>query len=309
MENLVKGDKILRIKEDSCYNLFKKGEPYTFDRYDEKYPKYFIYVEEFPTISFSLSNFQQIKTEKMEKKEKPKFKIGDKVIPHSKSKGDSFESHLSRCGDYKFLYIIDFDKEEGAWECWPTNTDSYGDYFLDSDLTLYQEPKTPPCVHQEPEKNNEPEINGLFPNEEQKVKLTKVEPSSWEEIGEVDEKGYEDTFNPLIKEVPKPGQARVFESGMKRDNDENKPYVHNLQGYTRLRFGYLTRMGARNYGDGNFLKGSPSDDALKSLDRHLAKFLDGDRSEDHLAAMIFNIQLVMLNEKREGIKADHYFKN
>lgn len=103
-------------------------------------------------------------------------------------------------------------------------------------------------------------------------------------------------------------EARVFESGMKRDNDDNKPYVHNLQGYTRLRFGYLTRMGAVNYGDGNFLLGSPSADALKSLDRHLARFLDGDRSEDHLSAIIFNVQLVMLNEKREGIPADHYFK-
>jgi hypothetical protein len=128
--------------------------------------------------------------------------------------------------------------------------------------------KTPPCVHQSPEEK-------------------------------------EEVAQEIVKESP---LSRVFDSGMKRDNDENKPYVHNLQGYTRLRFGYLTRMGARNYGDGNFLLGSPSEDALKSLDRHLAKFLDGDRSEDHLAAMIFNVQLVMLNEKREGMSADHYFK-
>lgn len=102
--------------------------------------------------------------------------------------------------------------------------------------------------------------------------------------------------------------ARTFESGAKRDSDLNKPYVHNLQGYTRLRFGYLTRMGAEKYGDGNFLKGFPKEDALKSLDRHLAKYLDGDRTEDHLAAIIFNTQLVMLEEKREGMEANHYFK-
>lgn len=103
-------------------------------------------------------------------------------------------------------------------------------------------------------------------------------------------------------------EARVFESGAKRDSDSNKPYVHNLLGYTRLRFGYLTRIGASKYGDGNFLKGFPKEDALKSLDRHLAKYLDGDRSEDHLAAIIFNTQLIMLEEKREGMKPDHYFK-
>lgn len=103
-------------------------------------------------------------------------------------------------------------------------------------------------------------------------------------------------------------EERVFQSGAKRDSDEDKPYVHNLQGYTRLRFGYLTRMGAKKYGDGNFLLGFPKEDALRSLDRHLAKYLDGDRSEDHLSALIFNVQLVMLEEKREGIKPDHYFK-
>lgn len=102
--------------------------------------------------------------------------------------------------------------------------------------------------------------------------------------------------------------SRIFESGAKRDADETKPYVHNLQGYTRLRFGYHTRMGARNYGDGNFLLGMPSDQALASLDRHLALYLSGDRNEDHLSAMIFNIQLVMLNDQRDGIPADHFFE-
>jgi len=101
---------------------------------------------------------------------------------------------------------------------------------------------------------------------------------------------------------------RVFDTGAKRDSDLNKPYTHNLQGYTRLRFGYLTRMGAINYGDENFLKGFPKKESLKSLDRHMSKYMNGDKSEDHLSAMIFNIQLIMLEEQKEGIKEDHYFK-
>lgn len=103
--------------------------------------------------------------------------------------------------------------------------------------------------------------------------------------------------------------SRLFETGAKRDSNEDKPYVHNLKGYTELRFGYLTRMGAKKYGDGNFLKGIPSDVAWESLRRHVAKYDMGDTKEDHLAAIIFNVQLIMLNEQKEGMLEDHYFKN
>ena len=101
---------------------------------------------------------------------------------------------------------------------------------------------------------------------------------------------------------------REFETGAKRDSNYSKPFVHNLRGYTRQRFGYLTNLGARNYGDGNFLKGIPTPVALESLDRHLASYMEGDRSEDHLAAIIFGAQLCMLNEQSEGVPADYYFK-
>ena len=66
-------------------------------------------------------------------------------------------------------------------------------------------------------------------------------------------------------------------------------------------------LGASRHGDGNFLKGFPINKSLESLDRHLAQYINGDRSEDHLSAMIFNIQLVMLEEQKQGIKEDHYF--
>jgi hypothetical protein len=102
--------------------------------------------------------------------------------------------------------------------------------------------------------------------------------------------------------------SRVFETGAKRDSNYTKPFIHNLQGYTRLRFGYHTNLGARKYGDGNFLKGIPNHVALESLDRHLALYLVGDRSEDHLSAIIFNAQLCMLNERDEGMQSDHFYK-
>lgn len=111
----------------------------------------------------------------------------------------------------------------------------------------------------------------------------------------------------------KRGKARVFKSGAQRDANDSKPYVHNILGYTRLRYGYHSNMGSHKYGDGNFRKGIPTEAALESLDRHLAKYKYNiekglPQDEDHLSAMIFNIQLCMMNEDREGMKPDHFFK-
>ena len=102
--------------------------------------------------------------------------------------------------------------------------------------------------------------------------------------------------------------VRTFESGGKRDDNSNKPFVDSFKGYTRIRFGYLMTKGALKYGNKNWEKGLPTECYLESLDRHLAKYLSGDRTEDHLSAIIFNTQGVMLNEQKEGIKDNHYFK-
>lgn len=100
----------------------------------------------------------------------------------------------------------------------------------------------------------------------------------------------------------------MFESGAKRDNNLNKPFIHLITGYFRQRVGYLLTKGASKYGAGNFLKGMPTDAYLESLDRHLASYKEGDRSEDHLSAIVFGAQGCMLNEQKQGIKSDYYFK-
>jgi hypothetical protein len=101
---------------------------------------------------------------------------------------------------------------------------------------------------------------------------------------------------------------RIFESGSQRDDDSNKPLVNHLTAYLRLRFGYLLRAGANKYGKNNWQKGQPTETALESLHRHLAKYELGDRNEDHLSAIIFNVQLIMQNEEKEGIKINEYYK-
>jgi hypothetical protein len=106
---------------------------------------------------------------------------------------------------------------------------------------------------------------------------------------------------------------RQFDTGSQRDDDTNKPLPSHLDAYVRLRFGYLLRQGANHYEKGNWRKGQPTETALESLHRHLAKFeinlYNGvDQDEDHLSAIIFNVMLIMKNEEREGILVDKYYK-
>ncbi len=101
---------------------------------------------------------------------------------------------------------------------------------------------------------------------------------------------------------------RVFTSGAQRDSNSNKPFCHNLKGYTRLRFGYHMTKGSNKYGDANWEKGMPNEQYIESMDRHWSQYISGDRSEDHLSAFLFGINGLMDNERKEGVKADSYFK-
>jgi hypothetical protein len=106
---------------------------------------------------------------------------------------------------------------------------------------------------------------------------------------------------------------RQFDTGSQRDDDTNKPLPSHLDAYVRLRYGYLLRQGANHYEKGNWRKGQPTEAALESLHRHLAKFEinlynGAEQDEDHLSAIIFNVMLIMKNEEKEGILVDKYYK-
>lgn len=129
-----------------------------------------------------------------------------------------------------------------------------------------------------------------------------------------DTKTYKDVINSDVKLMQSYiDDKRVFESGSQRDNDTNKPLPSHLDAYVRLRYGYLLRQGANHYEKGNWRKGQPTETAIESLHRHLAKFeinlQNGvEQDEDHLSAIIFNVQLIMKNEEKEGITVDKYYK-
>lgn len=110
----------------------------------------------------------------------------------------------------------------------------------------------------------------------------------------------EEKFDGLLQD------KRQFESGAVRDTNKNKPFIHCLLGYTRQRFGYHMAKNASKYGENNFMKGIPTEAYLESMDRHLAAYMEGDRSEDHLSAILFGVNGIMLNEKKD-LPADYYF--
>jgi len=101
---------------------------------------------------------------------------------------------------------------------------------------------------------------------------------------------------------------RVFDSGSKREDDSNKPLTINLTAYARLRYGYHMRKNVGKYSKDNWELGQPDVILLESLDRHLCQHIIGDRTEDHLSAIIFGVVMLMQNEEKQGIKIDHYYK-
>jgi len=64
------------------------------------------------------------------------------------------------------------------------------------------------------------------------------------------------------------------------------------------RLAHLYGRGATKYGDNNWQKGIPLSRIYASLFRHLIQWAIGDRSEDHLAAVIWNATALMWTEHK-----------
>jgi hypothetical protein len=66
--------------------------------------------------------------------------------------------------------------------------------------------------------------------------------------------------------------------------------------FAEWRLGQWCTDGAKKYGDRNWEKGLPMSKTLGSLKRHVNKFQQGDRSEDHLAAIMWNSMALIHTE-------------
>lgn len=86
---------------------------------------------------------------------------------------------------------------------------------------------------------------------------------------------------------------QVFKSGMQRDTDEGKVRWDLLYDGPMLKrwAEHLTR-GGKHYGDRNWMKANGQEELdrfRQSAARHFAQWMQGDASEDHAAATMFNL--------------------
>lgn len=88
------------------------------------------------------------------------------------------------------------------------------------------------------------------------------------------------------------GRREGFPSGMQRDTQDDKPRYDLLDRPFLKRWAELMARGAKKYGENNWKKASTVEEETRfqaSAVRHLFQWLDGDRSEDHAAAVAFNL--------------------
>lgn len=107
---------------------------------------------------------------------------------------------------------------------------------------------------------------------------------------------------PLVKTS---GDQQTWDTGAVRDSQEGKLRFDLIDPNFLARVAERMRLGAEHYGEFNWTKGIPSQRYMASLLRHVFAYYSGDRSEDHLGAVGFNLMGIMRNE---GTELDDLFQ-
>ena len=89
------------------------------------------------------------------------------------------------------------------------------------------------------------------------------------------------------------GEREEFPTGSRRDTQTGKPRYDLIghEGLTRL--AGLMERGAAKYGPSNWRLGQPVSRYYASAFRHLIQWASGNRDEDHLSGVVFNIFGIM----------------
>jgi hypothetical protein len=113
-------------------------------------------------------------------------------------------------------------------------------------------------------------------------------------------------FNDVKKSAEAP---RVFETGAVRAREAGKGRFDLLPPYPLLRLAQHYENGANKYNDRNWERGLPLHCFQDSAERHMAQFKDGNREEDHLAAVLWNVAGYIWTEReiREGRLPDSLY--
>lgn len=98
------------------------------------------------------------------------------------------------------------------------------------------------------------------------------------------------------------GNRRTFATGSVRDIRAGKGRYDLLPPSALRRLAKHYENGAAKYGDRNWEKGQPLSSYLDSMLRHCFAYLEGDRSEDHVAAAAWNAFAIMQTEEMLRLK-------
>lgn len=93
------------------------------------------------------------------------------------------------------------------------------------------------------------------------------------------------------------GERTEFSTGAVRDTAEGKPRMNLISPFFLERLALWSGLGAKKYSDRNWEAGMPMDRVVDSLLRHLNMYRIGDRTEDHLAAVAWNCEVLIHYEE------------
>lgn len=85
------------------------------------------------------------------------------------------------------------------------------------------------------------------------------------------------------------GNKREFKTGAVRNTGEGKGRMDLLMWNAIIELSKHCEQGAKIYGENNIDKGIPLHSLIDSGARHLAKFITGQRDENHLVAACWNL--------------------
>lgn len=89
------------------------------------------------------------------------------------------------------------------------------------------------------------------------------------------------------------GERMTYENGGMREPSTGKGAYELVSPFALERIAMWYELGARKYADRNWEKGIPFGRLIQSGIRHMIRWMKGDRSEDHLAAVCWNVMAMM----------------
>lgn len=103
--------------------------------------------------------------------------------------------------------------------------------------------------------------------------------------------------NDTIGEMKYEGKREEFKTGACRESHKGKGRYDLISPIGLKRIADWYEAGAIKYGARNWEKGIPTSNCLNSMFRHMVKYMNGQREEDHLSAIAWNAFAIMHMEE------------